>query len=192
LHSGAERGDAQEKGTWCDGGRRTCGASLHEAGGGDGAPFDAAGAAGAAAEVEGTAGTGGVGDAAGGAGGLEERNGEEGAFAAAAGAGAHLDGELAPEATVACPRVVLELGDGVGVFVAERLDGLVVARDVAAETDALALLIAVAGFEVGDLETDVDAVAEGEPVEVEGEGFGVEGEGVFGWCEPRVHVLGVL
>ena len=133
-----------------------------------------------------------MGDTAGGAGGLEERDGEQGAFAATAGTGAHLDGELPPEAAVACPGVVLELGDGVGVFVAERLDGLVVARNVAAEADALALLVAVAGLEVGELEADVDSVAEGEPVEVEGEGFGVEGEGVFGRCEPRVHVLGVL
>lgn len=165
---------------------------LHKAGGGDGAPFDAAGAAGATAEAERAAGAGGVGDAAGGAGGLQERDGEEGAFPAAAGAGAHLDGELAPEATVGDLRFVLELGDRMGVFVAEGLDGLLVTRDVAAEADAVALLVTVAGLEVGDLEADVDAVAKCEPVEVEGEGFGVEGEGVFGWCEPKVHLLEIL
>jgi hypothetical protein len=88
---------------------------------------------------------------AGGAGWLEERDGEEGAYAAAARAGAHFDGELAPEAAVAGAGVVLEFGDGVGVFVADGLDGLIVAGDVAGETNAIALLVAVAGFEVGDL-----------------------------------------
>ena len=87
---------------------------------------------------------------------------------------------------------MFELGDGVGVFVAEGLDGLVVAADVAAEADAVAFLVAVAGAEVGDLEPDFDAVAEGEPAKVEGEGFGVEGEGVGGgvgehWSDYRTR-----
>jgi hypothetical protein len=82
--------------------------------------------------------------AAGGAGWLEEGDGEEGADATAAGARAHLGGELAPEAAVAGARVVFEFGDGVGVFVAKGLDGLIVVRDVAREADAVALLVAVA------------------------------------------------
>ncbi len=82
--------------------------------------------------------------AAGGAGGLEKGNGEEGALAAAAGAGAHLSGEASPEAAVARLRAMLELGDGVGVLVAEGFDRLGVAADVAAEANAVALLIAVA------------------------------------------------
>ena len=127
-----------------------------------------------------------MGVAAGGAGGLEEGDGEEGALAAAAGAGAHLGGEAAPEAAVAGFGAVLELGDGVGVFVAEGLDGLLVAADVAAEADAVAFLVAVAGAEVGDLESHGDAVAEGEPVGVCLDGVGVEGEGVGGGHGPIV------
>jgi hypothetical protein len=164
--------------------------TLPEPRGDDRTPFEAGGAAGAAAGAAGASGRGGVGVAAGGAGGLEEGDGEEGAPAAAAGARAHLDGEAAPEAAVAGLGGVLELGDGVGVFVAEGLDRLVVAADVAAEADAVAFLVAVTGAEVGDLESDVDAVAEGEPVEMEGEGFGVEGEVVGGGhrsdCKTRV------
>ena len=75
-------------------------------------------------------------------------------------------------------RVVFELGDGVGVFVAERVDRLRIVAEVAAQADAVALLVAVAGAEVGDLEPDVDAIAEGEPVEVNGDGIRVEGEWV--------------
>jgi hypothetical protein len=115
-----------------------------------------------------------VGVAAGGAGGLEEGDGEEGAFAAAAGASAHLGGEAAPEAAVAGFGAVLEFGDGVGVFVAKGVDGLLVAADVAAETDAVAFLVAVASAEVGDLESYFDAVAEGEPAQVESDGGGAE------------------
>jgi len=114
--------------------------------------------------------------AAGGAGGLEEGDGEEGALAAAAGTGAHLGGEASPEAAVAGLRAVLELSDGVGVLVAERVYGLGVAADVSAEADAVALLVAVAGTEVGDLEADLDAVPQGEPVEVEVESVMGEGE----------------
>ena len=114
--------------------------------------------------------------AAGCAGGLKERDGEEGALAAAARASAHFGGEAPPEAAVAGLRAVLELGDGVGVLVAESVDRLGVAADVAAEADAFALLVAVAGAEVGDLKADVDAVAESEPLEVKGDGIGVEGE----------------
>ena len=127
--------------------------------------------------------------AAGSAGGLEEGDGEERAFAAAAGAGAHLDGEPAPEAAVAGLRAVFEFGDGVGVFVAEGLDRLFVAADVTAEPDAVAFLVAVAGAEVGDLEPDVDAVAEGEPVEVEDDGVEAKGEGVVGghWSDRRTR-----
>jgi len=156
------------------------------------APFEAGGAAGAAAGAAEAAGRGGVRVAAGGAGGLEEGDAQKWALAAAAGTRAHLDGEAAPEATVAGLGAVLELGDGVGVFVAEGLDRLVVAADVAAEANAVAFLVAVARAEVGDLESDVDAVAEGEPVEVEGEGFGVEGEVVGGghWSDCRTRVCG--
>ena len=118
--------------------------------------------------------------AAGGAGGLEEGDGEERALAAAAGAGAHLSGEASPESAVACLRAVFELGDGVCVLVAEGVDRLVVAADVATEPDAVALLVAVAGAEVGDLEAYFDAVTDGEPVQVEGEHLGVEGEILVG------------
>jgi len=161
--------------------------SAGEPRGDDRLPFEAGRAAGAAAGASGAAGHRGVCVAAVGAGGLEEGDGEEGALAAAAGARAHLGGEASPEAAVAGLGAVLELGDGVGVFVAEGLDRLVVAADVAAEADAVAFLVAVAGAEVGDLEPHVDAVAEGEPVEVEGEGFGVEGEVVGGghWFDCR-------
>jgi hypothetical protein len=85
-----------------------------------------------------------MGVAAGGTGRLEEGDGEERAYAAAARAGAHLDDEFAPEAAVAGSRVVLEFGDGVGVLMAEGLDRLIVAGDVAGEADAVAFLIAVA------------------------------------------------
>jgi len=105
--------------------------------------------------------------AAGGAGGLQERDGEERALTAAARTGAHLGGEAPPEAAVAGLRAMLELGDGVGVLVAEGVDRLGVAADVSAEADAVALLVAIAGAEVGDQEADFDAVAEGEPMEME-------------------------
>ena len=111
---------------------------------------------------------------------------EEGALAAAAGARAHLGGEAAPEAAVAGLRAVLELGDGVGVFVAEGLDRLVVAGDVAREADAVAFLVAVAGLKIGDLKTDFDAVAKGEPAEVEGKDVEVEGESFVGQLWPPV------
>jgi hypothetical protein len=101
-----------------------------------------------------------VGLAAGGAGGLEKGDGEKGTFAAAAGPRAHVGGKAAPQGAVGGLRAVLELGDCVGVFVAEGLEGLVVAADVAAQADAVAFLVAVAGAEVGDLEPDFDAVAE--------------------------------
>jgi hypothetical protein len=127
--------------------------------------------------------------AAGGAGGLEEGDAEEGAFAAAAGAGAHLGGEAAPEAAVAGFGAMFEFGDGVGVFVAKGVDGLFVAADVAAEADAVAFLVAVAGAEVGEVELDVDAVAEGEPGEVVCDGVGVEGEGVVGHVSLSVFVI---
>src|SRR3989442_1745302 len=67
-------------------------------------------------------------------------------------------------------------GDGVGVLVAEGVDRLGVAADVSAEADAVALLVAIAGAEVGDQEADFDAVAEGEPMEMEFDRGGVEGE----------------
>jgi hypothetical protein len=89
-------------------------------------------------------------------------------------------------------RTVFELGDGVSVFVAEGLDGLLVARDVAAEANAIALLVTIAGLEIGDLQPDFDAIAESEPVEMKGEGIRVEGEDVFGLCGPRVHASGLL
>src|SRR5439155_1129489 len=73
-------------------------------------------------------------------------------------------------------RAMLELGDGVGVLVAEGVDRLGVAADVSAEADAVALLVAIAGAEVGDQEADFDAVAEGEPMEMEFDRGGVEGE----------------
>ena len=144
------------------------------------APVEAWRAAGAAAGTAGAPGDGSVLVAAGGAGGLEEGDGEEGALAAAAGAGAHLRGEAPPEAAVAGLRVVFELGDGVGVLMAERVDRLRIAAEVAAKADAVALLVAVAGAEVGDLEAYLDAVAESEPLEVKGYGIGVEGEWVAG------------
>jgi len=143
-----------------------------------GAPLKPRRPASAAARAAGAPGDRSVRVTAGVAGGLEEGDGEEGALAAAAGAGAHLRGEAPPEAAVASLRVVFELGDGVGVFVAERVDRLRIVAEVAAQADAVALLVAVAGAEVGDLEPDVDAIAEGEPVEVNGDGIRVEGEWV--------------
>jgi hypothetical protein len=167
-------------------------ALLCEPAGDDGAPFKASGAAGTAAKVARAAGARGLGEAAGGAAGQQERDGEEGADAATARSRAHLDGELPPEATMCGPRTMLELCNGVGVFVAKCLDSLLVARDVAAEADAVAFLVAVAGLEGGDLKAHLDAVAEGEPVEVEGDGFGVERERVISLCGPRMHALGEL
>ena len=118
--------------------------------------------------------------AAGGAGGLEERDGEKRALTAATRPGPHFGGKALPEAAVASLRAVLELCDGVGVFVAEGIDRLGVAADVAAEADAVALLVAVAGAQIGDLEAHLDAVAKGKPVEVQVDGFGAEGEAVAG------------
>jgi len=146
----------------------------------DGAPIKPRRPASAAARAAGAPGDRSVPVTAGGAGGLEEGHGEERALATAAGAGAHLRGEAPPEAAVASLRVVFELGDGVGVFVAERVDRLRIVAEVAAQADAVALLVAVAGAEVGDLEADVDAIAEGEPIEVEVDSFGAEGEIVVG------------
>jgi hypothetical protein len=91
---------------------------------------------------------------------LKERDSEKGPFAAAPRSSAHLHGELPPQATVPGPRFVPEFGNGVGVFVAQGLDGLIVTRDVAAETNAFAPLVAVTGLKVRDLHTDFDAIAE--------------------------------
>ena len=145
-----------------------------------GAPLKPRRPASAAARAAGAPGDRSVRVTAGVAGGLEEGDGEEGALAEAAGAGAHLRGEAPPEAAVASLRVVFELGDGVGVFVAERVDRLRIVAEVAAQADAVALLVAVAGAKVGDLEAYLDAVAESEPVQVEIDGFGAEGKIVVG------------
>ena len=84
----------EREGVWFGGGDAPAGASLREARGDYRLPLEAERAAGAAAGAAGATGGGGVGVAAGGAGGLEEVDGgEEGALAAAAGAGAHLGGE---------------------------------------------------------------------------------------------------
>jgi hypothetical protein len=146
----------------------------------DRAPIQPPGAARAAACTAGAPGDRSVLVAAGGAGGLEEGDGEERALAAAARPGAHLRGKAPPEAAVAGLRVVFEVRDGVGVLMAERVDRLRIAADVAAEADAVALLVAVAGAEVGDLEAYLDAVAESEPLEVEGDGVRVEGKCLAG------------
>jgi hypothetical protein len=72
---------------------------------------------------------------------------------------------------------VFELGYGVGVFVAEGVEGLGVGGDVAAEANTVLPLVAVSGAQVGVLETDADAVADGEDRQFAVDGCGVEGEG---------------
>jgi hypothetical protein len=73
---------------------------------------------------------------------------------------------------------VFELGDGVGVFVAERLDRLVVPADVAAKSNSVTSLVAVARAEVGDLKADLYAVACGKPGQVKTDSIKIEGEGI--------------
>jgi hypothetical protein len=71
---------------------------------------------------------------------------------------------------------MFEFGYRVRIFVADSFDCLLVARDVAAEANAVALLVAVAGLEVRDLKVDRNSVAEGQPLKLKVNGLEVEGE----------------